>query len=129
MREALALLGSLEVRGARRAVLADMLELGPEAERLHEEAGRRIPADAWLYAAGSFAPAYARGARSAGVPDARIRAFDDVDEMARAVAKDAGAGDLVLVKASRGMRLERVVEALLPSPAVPGTAPERAGSR
>jgi UDP-N-acetylmuramoyl-tripeptide--D-alanyl-D-alanine ligase len=129
MREALALLGSMEVRGARRAVLADMLELGPEAERLHEEAGRRIPADAWLYAAGSFAPAYARGARSAGVSDERIRAFDDVDEMARAVARDSDAGDLVLVKASRGMRLERVVEALLPPPAVPGAAPERAGSR
>lgn len=129
MREALALLGSMETRGARRAALGDMLELGPDSERLHEEAGQNVPADAWLYVAGSFARAFERGARSAGVPASRIRRFEDVDEMARAVAKDASAGDLVLVKASRGMRLERVVEALVPGPAAPSHAPERAGRR
>jgi UDP-N-acetylmuramoyl-tripeptide--D-alanyl-D-alanine ligase len=129
MREALALLGSMEVRGARRAVLGDMLELGPEAERLHEETGRRIPAEAWLYAAGTFAGAYERGARSAGIPGSRIRLFEDVEAMARAVARDAAAGDLVLVKGSRGMRLERVVDALAPEPAPERGAPERAGSR
>ena len=112
MAAALALLGTIEARGARRAVLGDMLELGPTAEALHEETGRRVPPDAWLYAAGSFAAALGRGAASAGVPAARIRRFEDVSEMAAAVSTDAKPGDLILVKASRGMRLERVVEAL-----------------
>jgi len=129
MREALSLLGSMETKGVRRAALGDMLELGPDAERLHEEAGRHMPQDGWLYVAGTFAAALERGARAAGVPASRIRRFDDVDAMARAVAKDAASGDLVLVKASRGMRLERVVDALVPGPTVRGTAPERAGRR
>ena len=128
LREALALLGSMEARGSRRAVLGDMLELGPDSERLHEEAGRNVPADGWLYVAGSFAAAFERGARASGVSATRIRRFDDVDAMARAVAKDAASGDLVLVKASRGMRLERVVEALL-SATPTGAPPERAGRR
>jgi UDP-N-acetylmuramoyl-tripeptide--D-alanyl-D-alanine ligase len=112
MREALGILGGVTVPGARRAVLGDMLELGPGSEALHEAAGRAVPADAWLYVAGSFAAAIERGARAAGVAAARIRRFEDVDAMAAAVAADARAGDLVLVKGSRGMRLERVVQAL-----------------
>ena len=117
MREALALLGSMETGGARRAVLADMLELGAGAESLHEEVGRMVPPDSWLYVTGTFAVAVERGARGAGLPASRIRRFDDVPEMAAAVSKDAKRGDLVLVKASRGMRLERVVEALEPGSA------------
>ncbi len=117
MREALSLLGSMEVRGARRAVLADMLELGPGAEALHEEMGRLIPRDAWLYVAGAHAKAVERGAREAGLPEARVRRFEDVPAMVVAVSVDAKRGDLVLVKGSRGMRLERVVEALAPGSA------------
>jgi UDP-N-acetylmuramoyl-tripeptide--D-alanyl-D-alanine ligase len=117
MREALSLLGSMETSGARRAVLADMLELGADAESLHEEVGRMVPHDSWLYVAGTHAHAVERGARDAGLPASRIRRFDDVPEMAAAVSKDAKRGDLVLVKASRGMRLERVVEALEPGSA------------
>jgi len=117
MREALALLGSMDTGGARRAVLADMLELGPGAEALHEEVGGLVPRDAWLYVAGTHAHAVERGARAAGLPASRVRLFDDVPAMAAAVAKDAKRGDLVLVKASRGMRLERVVEALEPGAA------------
>ncbi len=113
MKAALALLGSMDARGARRAVLGDMLELGPESAKLHEDVGRAVPRDGWLYAAGGHAADLERGARAAGVDTARIRRFDDVPAMAQAVAKDARAGDLVLVKASRGMRLERVVEALM----------------
>jgi len=112
MREALSILGGVAAQGERRAVLGDMLELGPGSEALHEAVGRAVPAGAWLYVAGSFAPAIERGARAAGVAAARIRRFEDVDAMSAAVAADARAGDLVLVKGSRGMRLERVVQAL-----------------
>ena len=125
--EYIALLGSMEVRGRRRAVLADMLELGPDAAPLHEETGRLVPGDAWLYVAGEFAADVARGALAAGVPADHVRRFDDVAAMAAAVRDDAGRGDLVLVKASRGMRLERVVEALAPGSgaAEPVTAAEK----
>lgn len=113
MKEALALLGSLETGGNRRAVLGDMLELGPGSEALHEEVGRVVPPGAWLYVVGSFAAATERGARAAGVSGERIRRFQDVEAMAAAVLAESKPGDLVLVKASRGMRLERVVQALL----------------
>ena len=116
MREALLLLGAIETRGERRAVLGDMLELGAEAERFHEEIGRQVPADARLYVAGSFAAAVERGARAAGLPADRIQRFGSVPDMAAMVAKEARAGDLILVKASRGMRLEQVVERLVPDP-------------
>jgi UDP-N-acetylmuramoyl-tripeptide--D-alanyl-D-alanine ligase len=114
MREALLLLGSIETSGERRAVLGDMLELGPDSERFHEEVGGQLPRGAWLYVAGEFAGATERGARGAGVDAKRIRKFTSVPEMAAAVATDARSGDLVLVKGSRGMRLEQVVERLVP---------------
>ena len=114
MREALPLLAAIETSGDRRAVLGDMLELGPDSERFHEELGRQVPRSSWLYVAGEFAKATERGARAAGVDAKRVRLFASVPEMAAAVAKDARPGDLVLVKGSRGMRLEQVVERLVP---------------
>ncbi len=114
MREALLLLASIETRGERRAVLGDMLELGPDSERFHEEAGGQVPPGARLYIAGSFAEAVERGARAAGLDPARISRHASVPEMAEAVGTDARPGDLVLVKGSRGMRLEQVVERLVP---------------
>jgi UDP-N-acetylmuramoyl-tripeptide--D-alanyl-D-alanine ligase len=114
MREALLLLGSMGTAGERRAVLGDMLELGPDSERFHEEIGRAVPQGAWLYVAGAFAEAVERGARAAGLAPARVRRFGSVPEMAAAVKADVRAGDLVLVKGSRGMRLEQVVEILVP---------------
>jgi UDP-N-acetylmuramoyl-tripeptide--D-alanyl-D-alanine ligase len=117
MREALGVLASMRAEGAKRAVLGDMLELGPDAAALHEEVGRLVPAACWLYLAGEHAAALERGARAAGIPAERIRVFDEVPAMAAAVRGDVRPGDLVLVKASRGMRLERVVEALAPGSA------------
>ncbi|MEK7315695.1 MAG: UDP-N-acetylmuramoyl-tripeptide--D-alanyl-D-alanine ligase [Candidatus Eisenbacteria bacterium] len=127
MGEALYLLGAIETEGARRAVLGDMLELGPKAESFHEAVGRQIPPGAWLYVAGGFAAAVARGAAAAGADAARVRRFDDVDAMAAVVRADAKAGDLVLVKGSRGMRLERVVDALAPGRAGNAAAMAAAG--
>jgi UDP-N-acetylmuramoyl-tripeptide--D-alanyl-D-alanine ligase len=127
MGEALWLLGAIEATGSRRAVLGDMLELGPESEAFHEAVGRRIPPAAWLYVTGAFAAATARGAAAAGLDPARVRRFEDVDAMAAAVHGDARPGDLVLVKGSRGMRLERVVDALVPGRAGNAAATAAAG--
>lgn len=127
MREALLVLGTMQTNGERRAVLGDMLELGPDAAKLHEEVGRLVPRTAWLYVAGEHAAAIASGARAAGIPAERVRRFDDVPAMAAAVAADTRKGDLVLVKASRGMRLERVVEAL--APGKPGSPDALAAAR
>jgi UDP-N-acetylmuramoyl-tripeptide--D-alanyl-D-alanine ligase len=129
MSEALWLLGAIEVApgAARRAVLGDMLELGPGAEAFHEAVGRKVPPSAQLYAAGAFAASTVRGAIDAGVAPASARRFESVDAMAAAVRADTKPGDLVLVKGSRGMRLERVVDALAPGRAGNAAAMASAG--
>lgn len=111
-----AALDALEsVRDGRRtvAVLADMLELGAEAGRLHAEVGRCAAerhVDV-LVAVGPLSEATARAARDAGVPD--VVHSDDAEDAIRELRGLVRAGDLVLVKGSRSMRMERAVQALL----------------
>ena len=102
---------SAKRRGGSRAlaVLGDMRELGPDAERYHEEIGR-LAGDAAqvLVAVGEFADAYERGYGEAGKV-MRAAEADDAADLLREVLRD---GDVVLIKASRGVNLERVTEAL-----------------
>ena len=109
---ALRTLRDLPCRGRRVAVLGDMAELGAHAESAHEEVGRQAAelGVGQLFAVGQMAPVIARAARSAGLN--RVLEFADVIAAAAAVKSFVKAGDLVLVKASRAMRLERVVEFL-----------------
>jgi UDP-N-acetylmuramoyl-tripeptide--D-alanyl-D-alanine ligase len=94
------------------AILGDMLELGPDAEALHEALGREAGARlAGVVALGTFAPAIVEGAR-ATLPPARAIVAATPAEAAAALARWTRAGDWILVKASRGLRLERAVEAL-----------------
>ncbi len=100
------------------AVLGDMLELGPEGPQLHAEAGRLAAAlglDA-LFSFGTLAQHATEAARAAGL--AAWHAGESIDDLAAAVRARFGplAGAL-LVKGSRGMRLERVVAALTASAA------------
>jgi UDP-N-acetylmuramyl pentapeptide synthase len=94
------------------AVLGDMLELGSEAESMHAALGREAAARGvvGLAAVGDFAESVARGAREGGVP--RVLVTKDPAAAAAAVAEWSAGGDWILVKASRGVRLERTVEAL-----------------
>ncbi len=103
---------------ARYAVLGDMLELGPGEEQLHREIGAMAAgvADA-LVAVGERGRWIAEGARAAGL--SRVSMVRDADEAVLAVERDLapGVGDLLLVKGSRGIELDRLVGALVGQPA------------
>ncbi|HEX9609943.1 MAG TPA: UDP-N-acetylmuramoyl-tripeptide--D-alanyl-D-alanine ligase [Candidatus Limnocylindria bacterium] len=100
--------------GRRRiAVLGDMLELGPDEERLHREIGARAAGVAdVIVAVGPRGRWIAEAARAAG--HSRVSTVDEADEAAAALEREVapGPGDVVLLKASRGIGLERAVELL-----------------
>ncbi len=102
------------VPGKRRvAVLGDMLELGAGAAALHREAGLSLFGRVDVVVGiGPLAAELLEGARAAGFPAAALSHHADADAAAPAVASLAAPGDALLVKASRGMQLERVVDAL-----------------
>ncbi len=95
--------------GRRTLVLGDMAELGPDAARLHREAGelaRRMGIER-LHALGPLAAQAAAGfGRGAG-------AYESVDALLHAVRAELDADSVLLVKGSRSARMERVVDALV----------------
>jgi UDP-N-acetylmuramoyl-tripeptide--D-alanyl-D-alanine ligase len=106
---------SLGMAGGRRRVafLGDMLELGPQARDLHLETGRKIGARVdVLVAVGPLSHATLEGAREAGVGADDLHHYADSAQAAREVADLVRPGDAVLVKGSRGVHMEAVVEAL-----------------
>jgi UDP-N-acetylmuramoyl-tripeptide--D-alanyl-D-alanine ligase len=101
-----------EPRGRRVLVFGDMLELGAMEDALHREAGRRTAAAGvqLLVTVGPLSKEMAEAARRDGVEQVRHHA--DSGECAAAIHDYLGHGDLIVVKGSRAMRMERVVEAL-----------------
>jgi UDP-N-acetylmuramoyl-tripeptide--D-alanyl-D-alanine ligase len=101
--------------GQRRvAILGDMLELGPTGPALHRERGRDLAGKAdVVIGVGPLAAEIVEGAREAGVDPAALHHFAGAAEAAAGAVALASAGDAVLVKASRGVRLEAVVDALV----------------
>jgi UDP-N-acetylmuramoyl-tripeptide--D-alanyl-D-alanine ligase len=112
MSAALNTLGQFPCIGRRIAVLGDMAELGNATHEAHAEIGRRA-AEAGvncLIATGKLGPTVAAAARSAGLRD--VLEIGDVLEAAERLTAMVRSGDVVLVKASRASRLERVVNTL-----------------
>lgn len=109
MRAALAVLSGAE--GRKIAVLGGMLELGDFAPKEHYEVGREAAkvADA-LFAYGTHSEEYVRGANDAGLSQAQC--FDSHEALAEALKKTLLPGDTLLVKGSRGMKMERVLRLL-----------------
>ncbi|MDI6893125.1 MAG: UDP-N-acetylmuramoyl-tripeptide--D-alanyl-D-alanine ligase [Bacillota bacterium] len=105
----------VEMPGSRHlAVLGDMLELGSRTVPGHREVGRlvaRLGLD-HLVTVGPHSRELARAAREEGMPAPRIARVDAAPEAARLVSDLVKEGDVVLVKGSRGMKLEQVVAAL-----------------
>ncbi len=101
-----------DVRATRRiAVLGDMLELGVHSEDAHLEVGRLAACCDVLVVVGTRARGIADGARNAGLSEEKIHSYDAgmSDRAGSDVAKELRAGDVVLVKGSQGMRMERAV--------------------
>ena len=110
---------ALDTLAARRAghravvVLGDMLELGASTDEDHREVGRMVaalPADE-LVGFGRASALAVEAARAAGLAEAHhTPTFEDT---VAHLLKRLAPGDVVLVKGSRGMRMERVVDALV----------------
>jgi len=92
-----------------------MLELGDRASELHAAVGRTAAAakvDVLLVVGGAPAAALAEAAVAAGLSNDAVRYFATSAEAAEAAVATAKAGDLVLVKGSRGVRTDLVVDRL-----------------
>jgi UDP-N-acetylmuramoyl-tripeptide--D-alanyl-D-alanine ligase len=109
---ALDVLRRIPVRGKRWAILGDMLELGPDAAALHEQAGREAAFLDGLILVGELARALGRGARSAGLAAGALHEAASGEDAAAQAAQGLALGDVILIKGSRGMHLERAVARL-----------------
>jgi UDP-N-acetylmuramoyl-tripeptide--D-alanyl-D-alanine ligase len=98
--------------GRKVLVMGDMLELGTVEGALHREAGKRAASAGvqMLVAVGPLSRQSAESARRAGVPEVHLHT--DSKKCAQSLIEYVKNGDLLVVKGSRGMRMERVVEAL-----------------
>ena len=98
------------MKGRKVAVLGDMLELGEMSEALHERAGEELSELDIIYLYGDYAESFASGAVKGGVDKKNIMVFNDKKELARTLIKNTRAGDVILFKASRGMKAEDIIK-------------------
>lgn len=117
--QALNQLAALQVaEGKKYAVLGDMLELGRQAEKFHNHVGQavaQIKAD-YLVTVGELSRDVVRGAIEAGMAKDRCFNFRDSPEAGKFLQKRISQGDLLLIKGSRGIQMEKVVKELMAQP-------------
>lgn len=111
MNAAFATLGELGEGVRRVAVLGEMFELGEQAAALHESVGRDAAERGvhWVLGFGEHAEEIARGAQEGGAQGA---AFEDIEALQETLCEGLLDDDWILVKGSRGMRMERIVQYL-----------------
>ena len=113
MAAALSTLASCPVSGRRIVVLGEMRELGSDEVTLHRQVGRQAAAIAQrLVVLGDLGKEIAGGAREAGMAVESVTVATSHDEIVGLLAAEAAAGDWILVKGSRGMTMEQVVNGL-----------------
>lgn len=117
MKAAVDVLEGLKGYRIKVAVLGDMLELGPQEHELHRGIGEYITPDKMnmVLAYGPLSASIAEGARQ-NMPAEAVHTFESKEELTRYLLENLQSRDVVLFKASRGMKLEEVVEALKIAP-------------
>ncbi len=113
MSRALEALVRMEGPGRKVAVLGQMNELGAQARQFHRALGEEAARSGidWLLYTGQWAADVVEAARAAGL--SRAESFPSHGEILSALARDRQAGERILVKGSRGARMERVARALM----------------
>jgi len=113
MAAALATLKEVCEEGRAVAVLGDMLELGLGTEAAHADLGRLAAGSVErLYLLGDLAKLVAEGALNAGLAQEQVLVALGHEEISQDLLAWVQPGDCVLVKGSRGMRMERVAQAV-----------------
>jgi UDP-N-acetylmuramoyl-tripeptide--D-alanyl-D-alanine ligase len=115
--------------GFRRRILAagEMRELGATSAQLHREAGTYAATTGsidWIIGVDGNAAHLIEGAAGAGIPRERLKFFASSEDAAQFLQEQLQPGDLLLVKGSRGVKMERIVDALLTQHGAPGSAAE-----
>lgn len=113
MRAAAAVLGDAKDR-RRVAVVGDMKELGPSSAMFHQAVGGYFAQAGVerLIAIGDLAKHMAQGAVQAGMSQEQVSYFPDLEEAKEALSREVRAGVTILVKASRSMAFEKIVDYL-----------------
>lgn len=115
--EALATLEKVHTTGRKIAVLGDMMELGKFSIEEHKRVGERASSVvAMLITVGFRARDIAEGALHMGMDESKILQYDDAREAGKELQNILEDGDVVLLKASQSIRLERVVEEIMAEP-------------
>lgn len=114
---ALSALKAIQYATAKYAVLGDMMELGKYSAEEHRRIGREAAAvlasSGKLVTVGPRSRATAEEAVKSGMPADSVASFDSAQEAADALNSALKPGDVVLVKGSQSVRMERVVKALM----------------
>ena len=117
LEKSLQALQELEVGGRKIVVLGDMLELGRFSVTEHERAGQQAAEVAdMLITLGMRSRKIAAGALTAGLSEKVIWQYDDIERAADELLQKIKPGDVILVKASQGIRAERIVKHLMARP-------------
>jgi UDP-N-acetylmuramoyl-tripeptide--D-alanyl-D-alanine ligase len=103
--------------GYRRRILAagEMLELGHSSAELHRECGLaagRLKTFDWIVGVQGHAAEFVSAAIEAGHPEERTRQFENSADAGKFFARFIQAGDLLLLKGSRGVQMEKILEAI-----------------
>jgi UDP-N-acetylmuramoyl-tripeptide--D-alanyl-D-alanine ligase len=109
----LELMAQADVTGRRIAVIGDMLELGEQELQFHRDAGKAIPRSIdVIVGVGKRAPSLLEGAREAGFTNDQLHHFATAEEAGTFLKGEIRNGDLVLLKGSRGVGLDKAVTML-----------------
>lgn len=113
MKSAIDVITSLDCEGKRVCVFGDMLELGELTKEAHLEVGKKVGRDGridMLLCYGERAEDIKRGAMQIGMKN--VRWFKEKDELTGFILNNVKKGDAIIYKASRGMKLEEVMNAV-----------------